>query len=109
MAGRQADAVLSPARGIEDRFDPRPCLDESRLGPRHPVRIPSLRNGKDAIELAKKAVELSKGNDPIALDVLGADMRKLAGSPRPSSRFKRQSRLSKTSRTNSSRPIWSLG
>ncbi len=71
MAGRQADAVLHLREALR--------IDSTRV----PVLTnlawvlatcpdPSLRNGKDAIELAKKAVDLSKGNDPIALDVLGA-------------------------------------
>ncbi|HPT28421.1 MAG TPA: tetratricopeptide repeat protein [Bryobacteraceae bacterium] len=71
LAGRQADAVLHLREALR--------IDSTRV----PVLTnlawvlatcpdSSVRNGTDAVELAKKAVGLSKGNDPIALDVLGA-------------------------------------
>jgi Flp pilus assembly protein TadD len=71
MAGRQSDAVLHLREALR--------IDSTRV----PVLTnlawvlatspdAAVRDGKDAVELATRAVELSKGKDPIALDVLGA-------------------------------------
>ena len=80
VAGRHADAVLHLREALR--------IDSTRV----PVLTnlawvlstcpdPSVRSGKDAVELAKQAVELSKGNDPIALDVLGASYAEMGRFP----------------------------